>query len=262
MTVFAVSPRALPLIHRAPLEVLLPLALPGPTVPVGQLQEPALWDVFAVNVLTISLLFFLVGLIPDTRSPATALLAGRKRSTPSPPAVGRARASSEGRTTGGAPSVRYRDTGGALGPLDRFPDFAMSIVPNGLDLRPLLRRGRDLRRLRHGDQRDDPGPPDLPARAVPRTTTSRTCRGSSSSTSLICTLRLPALNAYRLVLGRRVRADLVLAARVRPKFSTWCMIIFNVVMPQLLWIKKLRTNLPFLLFLFFFINLGMWFGGT
>ena len=42
-------------------------------------------------------------------------------------------------------------------------------------------------------------------------------------------------------------------------FSTWCMIIFNAVLPQLLWFKKLRTNVPFLFVLCFFINLGMWF---
>jgi len=42
-------------------------------------------------------------------------------------------------------------------------------------------------------------------------------------------------------------------------FSTWCMITFNVIFPQLLWIKRLRTNLPFLFILCFFINLGMWF---
>jgi len=42
-------------------------------------------------------------------------------------------------------------------------------------------------------------------------------------------------------------------------FSTWCMITFNVIFPQLLWIKRLRTNLPFLFALCFFINLGMWF---
>ncbi|MDG2050330.1 MAG: polysulfide reductase NrfD [Myxococcota bacterium] len=42
-------------------------------------------------------------------------------------------------------------------------------------------------------------------------------------------------------------------------FSTWCMITFNVFFPQLLWIKRLRTNLPFLFVLCFFINLGMWF---
>ena len=34
--------------------------------------------------------------------------------------------------------------------------------------------------------------------------------------------------------------------------STWCMITFNVIFPQLLWIKKLRTNLPFLFGLCFF----------
>jgi molybdopterin-containing oxidoreductase family membrane subunit len=41
--------------------------------------------------------------------------------------------------------------------------------------------------------------------------------------------------------------------------STWCMIVFNVVFPQLLWIKKLRTNIPFIFALCFLINLGMWF---
>jgi molybdopterin-containing oxidoreductase family membrane subunit len=42
-------------------------------------------------------------------------------------------------------------------------------------------------------------------------------------------------------------------------FSTWCMITFNVIFPQLLWIKRLRTNLPFLFILCVFINIGMWF---
>jgi len=41
--------------------------------------------------------------------------------------------------------------------------------------------------------------------------------------------------------------------------STWCMIIFNAVLPQLLWFKRLRTNLPFLFGLSVFINIGMWF---
>jgi Ni/Fe-hydrogenase subunit HybB-like protein len=41
--------------------------------------------------------------------------------------------------------------------------------------------------------------------------------------------------------------------------STWCMITFNVIFPQLLWFKKLRTNIPFLFVLCFFINIGMWF---
>jgi len=41
--------------------------------------------------------------------------------------------------------------------------------------------------------------------------------------------------------------------------STWFMIIFNVVLPQLLWIKRLRTNIPFLFVLCVLINVGMWF---
>ncbi|MBW2419370.1 MAG: polysulfide reductase NrfD [Deltaproteobacteria bacterium] len=42
-------------------------------------------------------------------------------------------------------------------------------------------------------------------------------------------------------------------------FSTWCMIIFNTVLPQLLWFKRLRTSPPFLFILCWFINVGMWF---
>jgi molybdopterin-containing oxidoreductase family membrane subunit len=41
--------------------------------------------------------------------------------------------------------------------------------------------------------------------------------------------------------------------------STWIMIICNTVLPQLLWIKRLRTNVPFLFVLAFLINIGMWF---
>jgi Ni/Fe-hydrogenase subunit HybB-like protein len=41
--------------------------------------------------------------------------------------------------------------------------------------------------------------------------------------------------------------------------STWVMIICNGVLPQLLWFKKLRTNVPFLFVLSVFINIGMWF---
>ncbi len=41
--------------------------------------------------------------------------------------------------------------------------------------------------------------------------------------------------------------------------STWVMIIFNTVLPQLLWFKKLRVNVPFLFVLSVCINIGMWF---
>ncbi len=41
--------------------------------------------------------------------------------------------------------------------------------------------------------------------------------------------------------------------------STWIMIICNSVLPQLLWFRKLRVNIPFLFVLSVFINIGMWF---
>jgi len=41
--------------------------------------------------------------------------------------------------------------------------------------------------------------------------------------------------------------------------STWVMIICNGVIPQLLWFKKLRTNVPFIFVLSVLINIGMWF---
>jgi Ni/Fe-hydrogenase subunit HybB-like protein len=42
-------------------------------------------------------------------------------------------------------------------------------------------------------------------------------------------------------------------------FSTWTMIVCNVVFPQLLWFKKLRTHVPTLFVISTFVNIGMWF---
>jgi molybdopterin-containing oxidoreductase family membrane subunit len=41
--------------------------------------------------------------------------------------------------------------------------------------------------------------------------------------------------------------------------SAWIMILCNGVFPQLLWIRKLRTNVPFLFVLSVLVNIGMWF---
>ena len=42
-------------------------------------------------------------------------------------------------------------------------------------------------------------------------------------------------------------------------WSYWALILFNVLVPQLLWSKKFRTNLPVLFFISICINIGMWF---
>ena len=42
-------------------------------------------------------------------------------------------------------------------------------------------------------------------------------------------------------------------------WSYWALILFNVLIPQVLWFKRYRTNLPVLFFVSMCINIGMWF---
>ena len=42
-------------------------------------------------------------------------------------------------------------------------------------------------------------------------------------------------------------------------WSYWALILFNVLVPQALWFKRYRTNLPVLFFVSMCINIGMWF---
>jgi molybdopterin-containing oxidoreductase family membrane subunit len=42
-------------------------------------------------------------------------------------------------------------------------------------------------------------------------------------------------------------------------WAYWIMFVCNVFVPQLLWSKKIRTNLLFVFFIVIFINVGMWF---
>ena len=40
--------------------------------------------------------------------------------------------------------------------------------------------------------------------------------------------------------------------------SYWALILCNVVAPNLLWSKRLRTSVPFLFFISFVVSIGMW----
>jgi molybdopterin-containing oxidoreductase family membrane subunit len=42
-------------------------------------------------------------------------------------------------------------------------------------------------------------------------------------------------------------------------WATWTMIVCNAVIPQLIWFKRVRTNLTWLFVISIFINIGMWF---
>ena len=132
-------------------------------------RSPLLWDVFAVSIYgTVSLLFWYVGLIPD-------LATMRDRSKTQDPAVDlrrlRARlarlAAALAALRGRVPDPgRPRDAARALGPLDRL-DGLRGLAAPGLahhDLPALLRRRRDLLRLRDGGHADG----DLPQGLRPR----------------------------------------------------------------------------------------------
>jgi molybdopterin-containing oxidoreductase family membrane subunit len=42
-------------------------------------------------------------------------------------------------------------------------------------------------------------------------------------------------------------------------WATWTMIVCNAFIPQLLWLKRIRTDLRSLFIISIFINIGMWF---
>ena len=42
-------------------------------------------------------------------------------------------------------------------------------------------------------------------------------------------------------------------------WAYWTMITCNVISPQFFWFKKLRTSVPFMFVMSFFVNIGMWF---
>ena len=44
----------------------------------------------------------------------------------------------------------------------------------------------------------------------------------------------------------------------RPRASYWALMLCNLIVPQLLWSKKLRQNLAVLFVVVMFVNVGMW----
>jgi molybdopterin-containing oxidoreductase family membrane subunit len=60
--------------------------------------------------------------------------------------------------------------------------------------------------------------------------------------------------------GNIYEYQLVLTRTIGPyAWSYWALIVLNVAIPQLLWFKPVRYNLPLLFFISICINIGMWF---
>ena len=191
MTVFAVLTAALfPLIHIGRLwKFYFLIPYPNQRGPVGELQEPPAVGRLRDQYLHVDLDHLLLRRAHSrtSRSRGTGRRASKKFVYTDPGRwVGRATgATVEGPQPHGAPPGRPRDSAGPLRALGRVLGLRHVHRP-GLachDLRPLLRRRRHLRRLRHGDRRAGSrsgGSSGLEATSSP-TTTSRTCRASSCS---------------------------------------------------------------------------------
>lgn len=266
MTVFAVLTAALfPLIHIGRLwKFYFLLPYPNQRYLWVNFKSPLLWDVFAINTyLTISVLFFIVGLIPDI-AVARDRAVGWKKAIYTIVAAGWQGTGKQWK----AHNRAILHLSGIATPLVLSVhsivswDFAMSIVPgwHATIFAPYFVAGAifggfamvlivmiPVRRIFR----------------LERYITDYHFENMSRFilfTSLICAYAYGAEYFIAWYSGIEPEQTSFWQRAFGPYwFSTWCMIIFNVVMPQLLWIKKLRTNIPFLFVLSFFINLGMWF---
>ena len=230
-------------------------------------KSPLLWDTFAISTYaTISIVFLYVGLIPDlaiARDRATgwrkllytALSLGWQGTSRQWKAHNRTVLHLSGLATPLVLSVHSVVSW----------DFAMSIVP-GLarhDLRALLRGRRHLLGLRHGADGDDPGAAHLRPRGVHHRLPLREhVARFLLLTSIIVGYAYADRVLHRLVQRRRAE---------KSRAPSGC--AFGPVLDldldhdhlqrglptDLLWFKKLRTNIPFLFVLSVLINIGMWF---
>ena len=266
MTVFAVLTAALfPLIHIGRLwKFYFLLPYPNQRYLWVNFKSPLIWDVFAINTyLTISVLFFFVGLIPDiaiARDRAvgwkkvvyTIVSAGWQGSGKQWKAHNRTILHLSGIATPLVLSVHSIVSW----------DFAMSIVPgwHATIFAPYFVAGAifggfamvvivmvPVRRIFRLEEYITDYHFENMSRFI-------------LFTSLICAYAYGAEYFIAWYSGIEPEQTSFWQRAFGPYwFSTWCMITFNVIMPQLLWIKRLRTNIPFLFVLCFFINVGMWF---
>jgi molybdopterin-containing oxidoreductase family membrane subunit len=266
MTVFAVLTAALfPLIHIGRLwKFYFLLPYPNQRYLWVNFKSPLIWDVFAVNTyLTISVLFFIVGLIPDIAI-ARDRAVGWKKAVYTVIAAG-------WQGTGKQWKAHSRTTlhlSGIATPLVLSVhsivswDFAMSIVPgwHATIFAPYFVAGAVFGGFAMVVV------VMVPVRRIfrlERYITDYHFENMSRFilfTSLICAYAYGAEYFIAWYSGVEFEQTSFWQRAFGPYwFSAWCMIIFNVVFPQLLWIKRMRTNVPFLFVLCFFINIGMWF---
>ena len=268
MTLFAVACAAMfPLLHTGRPWLAAYWLFPYPNT-MGlwpQFRSPLIWDVFAVSTyVTVSLLFWFTGLIPDLatlRDSAKSTLARRIFGVLALGWRGSARHWQRYETI-------YLLLAGLSTPLVLSVhtvvsfDFAVSHAARLArhDLPALLRRRRDLLRIRHGDDAGDPDARSVRARRIhhhaahPQHDEDHARHGDDRRLRLRRTRRSSpgtAANLYE---------AFMMSNRMTGPYAVfyWSLISINALMIQLFWFRSVRDNIPLLFVLSLLVNVGMW----
>ena len=268
MTLFAVACAAMfPLLHtgRPWLAVYWLFPYPNTMGLWPQFRSPLIWDVFAVSTYgTVSALFWFTGLVPDMatlrdRAKSRVAQAHLRDAVARLARLGQALAA----LRDGVPAARrHLDAAGALGPLGRELRLrgvgAARLARD--DLPALLRRRRDLLRLRDGDDAGDSAAEVLRPRRLhhdaPHPQHDQGHAGDRDDRGV----RLRQRGVLRVVQRRtRTRAYMMYNRMTGPyAVFYWSLIAINAVMIQLFWFRSVRDNIPLLFVLSLFVNVGMW----
>ena len=228
-------------------------------------RSPLIWDVFAVSTYaTVSVLFWYVGLIPD-------LATMRDRA-----------AAAVGEALYGVLALGWRGSAHALAALRKRlaaaggpGDAAGPLGPHGRELR--LRGGAwSPAGTRRSSRRTSSPAPSTPA--------SRWCSRSpfpirayygmedfitmrhiqNCAKVMLCTGLIVvygySVEAFMGWYSGNPYEDFMIANRTTGNYwyMYWFLIFCNGIMPQTLWFKKVRTNIPLLFCISLVVNVGMW----
>ena len=230
-----------------------------------QPRSPLIWDVFAVSTYgTVSLLFWFIGLVPDlaTMRDKAAQYLGAENLWHAGAGLARIRQALGALSEGLSAAGRALHAAGGFRSLGRelrlrrqhCARLAHHHFP------ALLRRGRDLFRLRDGDDAGHPRPPLVspgrPHHHAPHGVHGESDAGHRPDRRL----RIRDGSLHGLVQRQRLRT-LCFVNRAWAGgywWTYWLLILCNILIPQLLWSRRVRMNIPAVFVISLIVNVGMW----
>jgi len=230
-----------------------------------QPRSPLIWDVFAVSTYaTVSFLFWFTGLIPD--------FATMRDKAGNPIAQRIFGVLAMGWRDSARHWARYQKAylllAGLSTPLVVSVhsvvsfDFSVAILPgwHTTIFPPYFRRGRDLFRLRHGAYAGDSGAPLVPPGGSDNDAPHRVHVQGDAGHWPDRRLRY-AMEAFMAWYsgGQYERYAFVNRAWAGGYWWTyWLLILCNILIPQLLWSRRVRLTVPAVFVIALVVNVGMW----